>query len=320
MRYYRQKLEIPQELLDKADLYSKLTVENLDKYGFISEDTGDSLLFTSLLHSSISNNLLKNCIINSEAKPGMFYRHPSLIPDKWIGQDASTTSKDMTIGLLWWIWTYKQKDVAEQIMSYLKNNYYKLGDYTPHTDPETIAKWVNSYPDYVPLKLRTWMAINEPLSRILYCPNLLASVMYKIGGKFSLWSLAPDINVTGLTDFEAHLQALGIALRGELRGYITLGEAEILKLQHRRQPENALFSALLALYVDPKAIAWVDITLGCKKYFPEDRLPTNKDRKCHWLWEKDYDTEEKEWEPDTTTPLQIYSGGDYLFIIRLLKG
>ena len=52
------------------------------------------------------------------------------------------------------------------------------------------------------------------------------------------------------------------------------------------------------------------------KIFPNDRLPTNRDRKASWVIQRD---SESDLSPVTDKPFKEHHGGDYIFAYWLYK-
>ena len=110
----------------------------------------------------------------------------------------STWSRDMAIGFIYWAFRTDDLDVLQRHSNYGTSNQWKMG---------------------------------EPLSdgRVLYNPGLIGllyNAIYSLGGSKNTNRLWPSIWPSGLTDFEAHLQVLKIALVGEIAE--SLNEADAI--------------------------------------------------------------------------------------------
>jgi len=136
----------------------------------------------------------------SEFEPGRYGRRPP--PPCWDGQDngsPTTWSGDMGKGLFTYAWRCKRLDMAEEHAAYGEANNWVMGEGEP----------------------------GAVLSRAVYRPTmvgLLYRVIHALGGEDNPKRLVPQVFSGGLTDFEAHLQMLTIALMGEM-GEAT-GEAD----------------------------------------------------------------------------------------------
>jgi len=320
-KYYRKNIQISSKLEEKAKFYSSLVKS--DSYGFLLNELGDSLLFTSLvLASSKKYNILNySYLFTAESPRGKFFRHPSFLDGSWESEAASSISKDMMMGLAWALWRTTSIITCKDVINYTLKHFFKIGDYKPHTNPNTIDKWVKSLPFFLPLFLKRFLAKHEALSRVILIPINFAKIYSKLSGRFHLLSLFPEPLAKNLTDYQAHLQALQIALNGELNGYITEKEYKILLAHYQRQPLNCLFTSILAIYTgEAHFLDFCETVLLDPKLFPVDRLPTSQDRRSKWLWEHDYNDESQNWTPDLENPPTLFSGGDLIFVISLLKG
>lgn len=178
-------------------------------------------------------------------RSGRFSRRP--FPSCWTpeggDQGSKTTwSRDMFVGgLLPYAWYNGNRDVLERHAAYGREHNWQMG---------------------------------EPLAdgRAVYTPALIG-LLYKsieaLGGDYNVNSAWPDVYPSGLTDYEAHLQAMSILLHGEVAAKLTdaalaldisntmferiVGHAE-------REPSEPLFAYILAKY-DGKATHVLDLLL-----------------------------------------------------------
>jgi hypothetical protein len=79
-----------------------------------------------------------------------------------------------------------------------------------------------------------------------------------------------------------------------------------------REPNNPLFAFLYGNLHKAYQI------LMNEKYFPNNRLPTNKDRFEEWLVQRDFE-DKVAWKPAPDhDKLKEFSGGDYLFVAGII--
>lgn len=250
--------------------------------GFIQTGECDSLLFSGLYGTVAEVDLLA-----ARDESGQWFRRPLSLPECYEAKaSASTISRDMFVGLLWWIWTHKKLDVAEDLWKY-----------------GLVHNWV--------------MGQGEP-SRVVFTPNMqymLAELICRLGGstcKASARSF-PLAWTVGNIGFQAHLDVLLILLKGEMTRTITDDELLVLKTQSEKQPFNALFSYAFHRFTDGNQNSAIELLL-LNKWFPSDRLPTASDRCEPWLWQRDMSDD---WNPCVGG---MHVGGDFIFVAgQLLK-
>lgn len=259
-----------------------------DKHGFIEYDQCDSLLFTSLLGCLPE---VKVDILAARDNHGAWYRRPLEYPScytpskyktaaqvlqaiggsifkrkkidkkeimKILAGSGSTISRDMLLGLAWYCYFKKERDIAEQVIDYAKANNMVMGKGDP--------------------------------SRTIMTPGLLGTfawVAYRLNGDLhtDLRAIPPDIDDEVLTGYQAHLQVLHSFLRWKLVGGTRPG---IISQQFEREPNNPLFAIAAGKYNIALAI------LANPRLFPPNRLPTVKDRKEEWLPQRDHGDS---WQP-----------------------
>lgn len=240
-------------------------------------DGCDSLLFTSL--SAYGGAEID--ITEARDDDGRWYRTPS--HDCYPDRSASTISKDMLLGLLFWAYHAGRSDVIEELMA-----RHRLG--------------------YVMGK--------GPLSRTLMTPSLqalYAQALVALGGKMyepEYWY--PQV-YTEVQDFQAHLQVVGIILLYRITGKIDYEALNMISYHHSRDPRNPLFSFAHGLFIDG------DLNLATNQLlddpvWPSDRLPTSQDRCEEWVIQRD---QGKDWEPCDED--ETYTGGDLIFLTKLIE-
>lgn len=300
----------------KYDIYKRLIVNRQDDWGFIESDECDSLLFSGLVgccedvpveidaaYDAKANEwhrrpLQHGCCYNPdrpENQEGYFSKlwrilsYKLLCPtvpmadtvkENWYR--GSTISRDMLIGLAWYAWFNKRLDISENVIKRALSHYGVMG----RGDP----------------------------ARINIMPPLLATfawISYKLGGPSRPWLRAIPAQTGGkLVDFQAHLQVLHILLRQEVTGKISKKARKTLRYHAKRQRNNALFQyadgnleKAVRLMTDP--VLW-----------PENRLPTSRDRKEPWIFQRDAGSD---WLPSDGEP-HTHSGGDFIFLYSLITG
>ena len=253
-------------------------VMHQDVYGFLG--TCDSLLFTGLLGTVPGTNI---DLLHARDSKGAWHRRP-MVYGCYPHQSKSTISRDMLLGVLYWAYYNKRCDVVDDLIDYSFKHFMVMG--------------------------------KGPLSRTLMSPSLLSTaawISYRLGGPSRKWLRAiPYMGGEKLTGFEAHLQVLHLLLRKQLK------TDDCYKYQRRwinyhlnRCPTNPLFlhaAGFNALAMDE---------LDNPKLWPVDRLPTTRNRKEPWLFQRDTDTDD--WKPAVKgTPVETHSGADYLFLVSMI--
>lgn len=269
----------------KSDLYvNKLQEANKqDESGFILSDKCDSLLFTGLLSAARPDLNIK--IREAQDVEGAWHRRPAHDCGPEFGNSRSTISRDMLLGLYWHIWKHKDVLLAKELMDDLKANLYFLeGDGTPGELFVT------------PALMNTLAQMIKAMDGSEYTAELLFPVTY-----------SED------TGFIAHLAAWHIALRGDILGYITDSELEIITSHKNRQPLNPLFQAIYSRYTDgnqEKATA----LLSEENEWPSDRLPNTINHCDEFVIQRDFS--DKDWGP--CEPMHEHTGAALVVVYELL--
>jgi hypothetical protein len=159
--------------------------------------------------------------------PGRFNRRPEPFCEEGAGS-ATSWSRDMGMGLLAYAWKKSDLALAKRHADYGKKNYWKMG---------------------------------EPLSdgRVLYTPaviGMLYQVIHALGGEDNVARSWPGVYAPGLKDYEAHLQMLGIWLRGDIaeveRSRLTLDVSDAMldriKEHAAREPRCPFYQYLNGTY------------------------------------------------------------------------
>lgn len=276
--------ELVDKLLLKHQTYLNLYPSKQDAYGFIESNHCDATLFTGLLGAVQPQGI---DFTSAKKDDGSWTRRPLVN-----GQDTcypdnskSTISRDMFVGIMWYIWKNKRLDLAEEIYRYGEENSWVMGQGAP--------------------------------ARIVFMPGNqadLAEMIYKLGGQDRPITRSIPQFIGKTTGFAAQLDVLSILLRADMKGYVE--NFDIIEYHYNRNPDNALFSYVYHKYTDGNYNKTIESLLN-PNWFPDNRLPSRADRKNPWLWERDKGSD---WLPDSDTWRhgEVHSGGDLLFISSLI--
>ncbi len=275
--------------------YKQLLPLVKDDYGFVESDKCDSLLFTGLLRAVYPDDSNMKA---AQGKPGEWFRRPLVNGHDTCyadGNSGSTISRDMLMGLFWYIWRNKRLDMAQDLWNYGKAH--------------------------------NWIMGSGEISRTLMTPGLkatLAEIIYQLGGDNHIISRSvPQAYSLSSTGFPVHLDMLHIGIRAELTGTIddlvvigTPEPIEVLTHHYKRSPNNAMISYLYHKYVDGNYTKALSLALN-PSWFPADRLPNRGDRKEPFLWQRDYGPDYLP-DPNPATHSHEHSGADYIFVVSLI--
>jgi len=200
-------------------------------------DGCDSMLFQGKYQATAGALPLDPRTAQLSGEAGRFFRRGSK-PCNLDGKDVgskTTWSRDMGIGLIYWAYRTKNLSVLADHFNYGKAHNWQMG---------------------------------KPLDdgRVIYTPNiisLLSNAIVSLGGSSSLHQKWPTIYPSGLKSYQAHLQVLQIALRGEIATNKVdkpqKPEAELnmsisgsmyrrLEEHSKREPKNPLYQAVYGKY------------------------------------------------------------------------
>jgi len=275
--------ELLETLRPKFDLYRQLVASKQDVNGFIGYDACDSLLFSSL----IGAGGLPVAVETARDSNGAWFRRPLSYEPCFPNNSASTISKDMFLGLFFYIWHNKRRELAEQIYSYGQDNNWKMGE--------------------------------GDFTRVVLSPGLqatLAEIIARLGGKDHKATRAIPILFTDRNrGFAAHLDVLHILLRGEMLGSVGQESLRIVNSHLSRNAQNGFFAYVSHKFSDGDQSQAVNVLLD-PGLFPNDRLPTNQDHKEPYLWQRELGDD---WLP-STEPLAEHPGADFYFLASQLFG
>jgi hypothetical protein len=241
--------EPTEELKQKVQLYENLIVTKLNGE-FPFSNTCDSLLFAGLLEASIPGTIN---ILEAEVEPGKWLRKPLKYGECYPANSKSSISRDMLVGLYWYLWVNKDLDAAIRLMDYARANNFIMGE----GDPSRIS--------LMPL-----------------LTSLLGDLIYQLSNKQINYSSERNATIglpdsvwfpAGLVGYEAHLQVWLILLSGELNGYISDTQLDRLKEHSSRVPWNILYQAAYIKWTTGD-FRLVEEQLLNSPFFPNDKLPS----------------------------------------------
>jgi hypothetical protein len=242
----------------------------------------DWLLFASLTASVEQFGELPS-IKRAKDKQGAWHRTPAR--DCYSsGRAASTISRDMLLGLYWYLWRTKDLAELEALARYGKLNDWWMGE---------------PYPG----DFRAYLTPNMQ--------SLLYEMIYRLGGEDSQRRSFPQAWGKNLTGYQAHLQVLSILLWGEMRGGIN-DEMHVRLREHaEREPLNPLFCAAHAIYTGTVLLDACYPLLMDEAHWPAKALPS-KANHCE-QWPTQRDNKPHDWAP-CGTDQELHTGGAFMFI------
>jgi hypothetical protein len=269
----------------KYQAYRAKLPEALDTYGFVPGC--DGLLFTGLMVAAgESHNLYQ---AESPTEPGRWDR--SAEHDCFSsGRSASTISRDMIMGLASALWKTEDGPAVQRILAYSARNRGILGQ----------AK-----------------DSSELLGRATMSPSLLSilsEIDYRTTGTNSpSRGYFPEFG-RNLRGFEAHLQVLSILLKASLYGGILRTDFKVIETLYKREPRNALFSAVYHGFIDGDGREAAQ-ALSDLRYFPAGALPSSAERCEPYLWQRVQDS--SDWLP-CPQKRETFAAVDFFVVYALL--
>lgn len=263
----------------KVNLYKELMKKHQDQFGFIMTDKCDSTLYSGLVGSAGA----KVDIGAAKSTNGYWERRP--LNPCYKNGSGSSFSRDMLIGLLWWIWRNKDLELAKELYAHFKKNNYVMG-------------------------------LGDP-SRLLVMSGLegtLAEIIFRLGGKNHFLARRQKQSwPKNLSGYEEHLLVLHALLLGEVQGGLQSKASDALE-HYGKDSCFAVSKFAYALYftgnLNPAAECLLD-----ERFWPSDRLPTNKDRSADWLHTQD---NPKDYQPSTDSDVREFAGADLVFYGSLI--
>ena len=262
------------ELLERASLYCELSKPHYEENQNI-EEAGrcDGILFTAL-HGTLCDYVSIEQF-ESKTDDGKLCRDPEC--RCFYGDYGSATgfSKDMATGAQLFLTLFPQKDLTKRIIAYGEQESW------------VVCEGKNEI---------------ETVSRCLMSPKIVGR-WYDILAAAELTSIGYIPMSEG---YGAHLQIVSIIIDQMLYGGIRSNQASLIKKQHERIPENGLFHAVYARFIDPKQKQAAAKSL--LERFPRDRLPTSEDWCSDYLFQRDMG---EDWQPCTDG--KTHMGTEFIF-------
>ncbi|MFW7381908.1 MAG: hypothetical protein ACOH5I_24085 [Oligoflexus sp.] len=302
---FHELQEDMEALRNKYQRYLWLSEMQLDQNSWPVDTHCDGLLFTSLL--AVAGGSSPVGLAEDPWLPGRYFRHwqQNCYANYQNGASyqasKSTISRDMLMGLAHWLWA--------------KGDNRRIDDFIRFGETNSLAS--------LPL---IWIVGEGQAGRTDLTPALMQS-FYEMHEKLNGTPLPPtmanyDFQVWGPCDgYHCHLSALHMLLRWRIRGELDEFAIARLRWMVHREPHNALYAAIYGL-VTRSAQAWPQAlrTLLNPRWFPDDRLPSSKERCSFYLFERDYLREgivSQDWRPCPERG-QVFSGIDFLFASTIL--
>lgn len=278
-------------LEEKAEVYCEMSRVLEDRHGFVGR-CGDQVLFNSLRLVSCPKITTNLFLAENPDKPGQWFRDGDRSCHAR-GETATQDSRDMLLGRMLYLWQLGDSEAlaaVERIISYLKAHDWYLCE----------AK--------EPLRTSR-CKVNPGLKSTLY------ELVYQLGGENNPARQFEPI-FGPVKGYEAHLAVLHITLRGMMKGSITHFQKEALKYQKNRQPKNLLFKTAYAKFDDGRMDGIVRELKAMDHLFPNERLPTSKDRCEPYIWQRD--SKGGDWAP-CDGELKKHPGIDLAFLVALIN-
>ncbi|SMF22751.1 hypothetical protein [Pseudobacteriovorax antillogorgiicola] len=293
-----------ERLVEKYFRYIKFSAEHLDEKGWMEDTYCDGLLFNSL--RAVAGAPVDMFLAEDPQVPGRFYRnwrqdcYKNHLADK-PNSSKSTISRDMLIGFLHWTLSEQRADLATNLVNYGKSRSIQG----------------------IPL---AWVVGEGQIGRAEMPPGLIQNaydVIEKITGtpsplrdvNFQVWS--------SCNGYPCHLQTLAALLRWRLDGQLSSQAMTTLEAVADREIHNAMYNAVYGrIAISDIHIERAYQSLLNEQWFPGDRLPSNRDRKGHYIFERDYiknGSTNPSWLP-SDEPKKVYSGTDFLFAAATILG
>lgn len=276
------KLEI--KLRKKLQLYQELIQSHKDQHGFIMHNHCDSLLYTGLF--SVASNDMD--IRAARDEDGYWYRRGIDCPCYPNGS-KSTISRDMMLGLYWYLWEHRKLNLAESILGHAKRNNYVMG-------------------------------LGDP-ARLLMMPAgeaTLAEICNQLGGNKRWFTRRQMQNwPLSLEGYEIHLLVQHVLLRGNILGQIPANAYKALGHYASQNPHNPLHTFAHASFSDGNMNETARLLLQ-ENLWPAKQLPTSANRKNDWIISRD---DGDNWQPSAKQPPDEHPGADFIVIAhQILRG
>lgn len=270
------------EIEQKASLYCELSKQEYEAKKWVVDEC-DSAGFTSLYSLGCRENNVDLSVFQNES--GEMFRNPN--KDCYPSRSKAGFSKDHVLMRLVAAVGQGDKVWPKSFLEFATSNNGFFCDAVDNT---------------------------TKVSRCFLSPFLL-EYLSKAKGDYSLLNDPHSDDAWFEKEgFEAHLQVLGIWLKGKLDGSLTNASLGYLEAYAKREPLNALYQALAYRY--GKASRDDMVSAFNSRYWPSDSLPSSVTHCSDYLFQRDMKST-KDWEP-CPDENKIYSGTDYSFAAYIL--
>jgi hypothetical protein len=273
-------------LLEKSQSYHNLIASVQDEWGFVGTERCDSLLMTALAGAA-GVPIPDIRAAEDSSNPGKWSRRPEFregTPEPCFpGNSGSSSSRDMTLGLMWYAWSTKDLGMLERLWQYAASHQWQIGE----GDPARIG-------------LRT-------------LKGTLAAEIRNLGGAIRVADeLVNDPQLLVNDGYAAHLQIMHILLRGDIYGKLSVWTLRQIRRLAEENPRSPIMQAAAARWIG-SGFEQRFLTAARASYWPANRLPTSADRCGDWLTAED----DKDWLPCDEN--ETHSGGDLLFALWIFS-
>lgn len=276
----KAKVETVDLLKERQKLYCELSEKIYIQFEGTVDPKCDAALFTGL--HGLTCNYVTFDQFESEDEPGKLCRRPGCTcwdnREDGRPQSDSGFSKDMATGAQTYLAKYPDPDFVQRIVQYGEDNNWVV------CDGETTA---------------------DVLTKCTMTPKII-NRWFKLAKKQGV-----TLEITIPEDYEAHLQIVGIINEYLLYDAVSDSSLRKIRAQAKREPNNLLFQAMAARFIGKPKPEEVEKRL--LEFFPEDRLPTNKDYCTPYLYQRDEfrgEKKNKDWLP--CKKKQVHAGTDFL--------
>jgi hypothetical protein len=228
-----------QALSDQREFYLS-QIETLRRSSGWFEDGCDALLRESLLVAGGVSSPIEDAR-NSD---GQWFRRSLKLPECLASKgSASTISRDMIMGLMWYIWTTRDLQMAKDLWNYGEKRGWKIGESDGSIDGT---------------------------GRVFLTPTILATLaqlVYELGGPSYEIRYLPIKNFGFKRGYTKHLELLDIILWEQMTGKIRPADKLIVEGYLSSDPDNAMLQYAAGRYKEADRLL--------RKHHPADRFPTS---------------------------------------------